>query len=91
MRLVNADELREEFELREKCRYYSSEPYLDYTLNEWKTRPVGYGGYNPICVVNEAPTVEAIPIEWLENWKRGKTSIEQVVADKIMMDYIHRD
>lgn len=34
---------------------------------------------------------EAVPIEWIENWKRGKTSIEQVVADKIMMDYKYRD
>lgn len=49
----------------------------------------------PVVDVNEcldnAPTVKAIPIEWFENWKRGKTSIEQVVADKIMMDYKHRD
>ena len=37
------------------------------------------------------PTVQAIPIEWIENWKRGKSSIEQVVADKIMMDYKYRD
>lgn len=34
---------------------------------------------------------KAIPIEWIENWKRGKSSIEQVVADKIMMDYKYRD
>lgn len=35
--------------------------------------------------------VKAIPIEWIENWKSGKTSIEQVVADKIMMDYKYKD
>lgn len=34
---------------------------------------------------------EVIPVEWIENWKRGKSSIEQVVADKIMMDYKYRD
>lgn len=33
----------------------------------------------------------SIPTEWIENWKKGKTSIEQVVADKIMMDYKYRD
>ena len=42
-------------------------------------------------MLDNAPTVEAIPIEFLENWKKGKTSIEQVVADKIMMDYKHKD
>lgn len=41
--------------------------------------------------IEEAPTVKAIPIEWFENWKSGKTSIEQVVADKIMMDYKYRN
>lgn len=41
--------------------------------------------------IKQQPTVEAIPIDWIENWKRGKTSIEQVVADKIMMDYKYRD
>lgn len=41
--------------------------------------------------IRKQPTVKAIPIEWIEKWKRGKTSIEQVVADKIMMDYKHRD
>ena len=68
MRLVNADKLKEEFRLREDGRYYSSEPYFDYTLNEWKTRPVEHGKYDPISVVNEAPTIEAIPIEWLANF-----------------------
>ena len=34
---------------------------------------------------------DTIPIEWIEKWKSGKTSIEQVVADKIMMDYKYKD
>lgn len=37
------------------------------------------------------PIVKAIPIEFIEKWKSGKTSIEQVVADKIMMDYKYKD
>lgn len=66
-RLIDANELKGEFKLREDGHYYSSEPYLDYVLNEWKTRPVEHGGYDPVSVVNEAPTVDAIPIEWLKN------------------------
>ena len=65
-RLVDANELKEEFKLREDGHYYSSEQYLDYVLNEWKTRPVEHGGYDPVSVVNEAPTVDAIPVEWLK-------------------------
>ena len=41
--------------------------------------------------IETAPTVKAITVEWIEKWKNGKTSIEQVVADKIMMDYKYRD
>ena len=33
----------------------------------------------------------AIPIEFIEKWKSGKTSIEQVVADKIIMDYKYKN
>lgn len=60
--------------------------------NRLKSKITGYTKpHEFVEEIDKRPTVDAIPIEWLENWKRGKTSIEQVVADKIMMDYIHRD
>lgn len=64
--------------------------YADYIVTSTTTNTLCYRYISKEQVEN-APTVEAIPIEWLEKWKKGKTSIEQVVADKIMMDYIHRD
>lgn len=77
MRLINADELKERISIDSDL----------VEVDDGVMVPCIDFEYN----IDFAPTIEAISIEWIEEWKKGKTSIEQVVADKIMMDYIHRD
>lgn len=65
MRLIDADKIKEELKLKELSHIIKQGEYLDYVLNEWKTRVVELGGYDPVSVVDNADTVEAIPIEWI--------------------------
>ncbi len=67
MRLIDADKIKEELKLKELSHIIKQEEYLDYVLTEWKTRVVELGSYNVIEEIENAPTVEAIPIEQLLN------------------------
>ena len=68
MKLIDADKIKEELKLKELSHIIKQEEYLDYVLNEWKTRVVELGGYNVIEEIENAPTVEAIPIEWIKKF-----------------------
>lgn len=62
-----------------------------YIENNWKPSDVHFSLLDIRANIDLIEyEVEAIPIEWFESWKRGKTDIEQIVADKIMMDYKYR-
>ena len=38
-------------------------------------------------VLNNAPEVDAVPASFFEKWKEGKTGVEKLIADKILMDW----
>ena len=38
-------------------------------------------------VLNNAPEVDAVPASFIEKWKEGKTGVEKLIADKILMDW----
>lgn len=69
MRLIDADKIKEELKLKELSHIIKQEEYLDYVLNEWKTRVVELGSYNVIEEIENAPTVKAIPVEWIKKFR----------------------
>ena len=69
MRLIDADKVKEELKLKELSHIIKQEEYLDYVLNEWKTRVVELGSYNVIEEIDNAPTVASIPIEWVKKFR----------------------
>jgi len=73
MRLIDANKIKEELKLKELSHIIKQEEYLDYVLNEWKTRVVELGSYNVVEEIDNAPTVEAIPIEWVEDYIKKHT------------------
>ena len=66
MKLINADKIKEELKLKELSHIIKQEEYLDYVLNEWKTRVVELGSYSVIEEIDNALEVKAIPIEWIK-------------------------
>ena len=40
-------------------------------------------------IIEDAPTVEAIPVEWIEKWRdeKGRHMSERLVAGKIIVDW----
>lgn len=89
MRLIDADKIKEELKLKELSHIIKQEEYLDYVLNEWKTRVVEFGSYNVVEEIDNAPTVKAIPIEWMYEWRMknneqynvGVSSFSQMISD----------
>lgn len=65
-KLISANKLIEELYEREAAHSIQQEEYYDRTLHERETRIVEYGKYDPVDVVRQSPTVNAIPVEWIE-------------------------
>ena len=38
-------------------------------------------------IIEDAPTVDAVPASFIEKWKEGRTVVEKLIADKILMDW----
>ena len=85
MRLINADKIKEELKLKELSHIIKQEEYLDYVLNEWKTRVVELGSYNVIEEIENAPTIKAIPVEWLKRLQASRLDYTSVyVVNEIL-------
>ena len=91
MRLIDADKLKGELKLKELSHIIKQEEYLDYVLNEWKTRVVELGSYNVIEEIESAPEVKAIPIEWLKKWANDNSNGEWSVEYRTVFNGILKD